>query len=116
MSGRRCAPCPEAALGSCTGCEAVIVGAGRLGLALLDFGGFAEYGIHVPCAFDRAPSDDPRILPMESLASYCRLHRSRSVSSRCRPAPRRRSQTARYTSASGRCGASHRSACASRRA
>ena len=66
--------CLEAALGSCTGCEAVIVGAGRLGLALLDFGGFAEYGIHVPCAFDRAPSDDPRILPMESLASYCRLH------------------------------------------
>ena len=66
--------CLESALDSAAGCEAVLVGAGRLGLALLDFGGFAEYGIRIPLAFDREPSGDPRVLPMESLSSYCRQH------------------------------------------
>lgn len=42
----------EYALGIHTECEAVIVGAGRLGMALLGFKGFAEYGITIEKAFD----------------------------------------------------------------
>lgn len=71
--GTLCA-CLEAALGVHTECEAVIVGAGRLGLALLDSGSFAEYGISLSRAFDREPSEDERVLPVESLHSYCMLH------------------------------------------
>lgn len=66
--------CIESALGVHAQCEAIIVGAGRLGLALLDSGSFAEYGITLRCAFDLSPAPDERILPMESLQSYCMLH------------------------------------------
>lgn len=42
----------EAALGYNRASEAVIVGAGRLGKALLDYKGFAEYGFNVVAGFD----------------------------------------------------------------
>lgn len=66
--------CIESALGVHTQCEAVIVGAGRLGLALLDSGSFAEYGITLRRAFDLSPAPDERVLPVESLQTYCMLH------------------------------------------
>ncbi len=66
----------ESVLGMHTECEAVIVGAGKLGRALLEFGGFAEYGITVARAFDIAPEKrSDRVLAMEELPSYCDLHR-----------------------------------------
>lgn len=58
--------------------QAVIVGAGKLGCALLDFTGFAEYGIDITAAFDTSPqktfspSGKP-ILPMSEFDNYCRL-------------------------------------------
>lgn len=63
------------ALGDGDDCEAVIVGAGKLGTALLDFSGFADYGIRIPCAFDiHAEGRADGVLPMEELRSYCTLH------------------------------------------
>lgn len=65
----------ETALGTHAGCEAVIVGAGRLGTALLGFGGFSEYGLTVSRAFDLQPSGNPAICPVAQLPDYCRTHR-----------------------------------------
>ena len=54
-------------------CEAVIVGAGKLGMALLAFGGFAEYGITVARAFDTdGRKVSPSVRPMTELPDYCR--------------------------------------------
>ena len=82
----------ERALGTHTECEAVIVGAGKLGMALLSFDGFAEYGIVVSQAFDinvavdgatggvayRNPADSEHrrrlVSPLDSLPAYCALH------------------------------------------
>lgn len=65
----------ERVLGANTGCEAIIVGAGKLGMALLSFGGFAEYGITVSHAFDlRVGKETDTVSPMEALPSYCAMH------------------------------------------
>ncbi len=59
---------------------AVIVGAGRLGRALLDYSGFSDYGLSIVAAFDRAmkePAASPvgkPILPMERLDGFCAEH------------------------------------------
>ena len=67
--------CIEEALGTKAECEAVIVGAGRLGTALLGFGGFSEYGIRIHHAFDiKADADSGAVLPISALPSYCSLH------------------------------------------
>ena len=56
----------------------VIVGAGKLGKALLDYGGFEEYGISMLAAFDIRFSQPIRnregklLLPMEALPAFCR--------------------------------------------
>ena len=59
---------------------AIIVGAGKLGRTLLDYGGFSEYGLEILAAFDitvtetmQSESGKP-IYPMEELDSYCRSH------------------------------------------
>lgn len=58
--------------------HAVIVGAGKLGMALYDYEGFREYGVNIMAAFDAAPEKcgtTPTgriILPMEALAAFCR--------------------------------------------
>lgn len=56
---------------------AVLVGAGKLGKALLDFDGFYEYGINIIAAFDS--NDKPmsfgrsekQILPFRDLSDFC---------------------------------------------
>ena len=60
--------------------EAIIVGAGKLGRALLDYSGFGEYGLDVAAAFDisvklpeKSQSGKP-ILPMSELSRFCREH------------------------------------------
>ena len=52
--------------------EAVLVGAGQLGRALLNYKGFAEYGVHIVAAFDTDETltaqtfgTEQRIFPME---------------------------------------------------
>ena len=61
--------------------DAVLVGAGRLGCALLGYEGFAEYGLNILAAFDREPpasgmdeSGKP-IYSMEKLAGFCKSHK-----------------------------------------
>ena len=55
----------------------VIVGAGKLGQALLDYAGFTESGLNVMAGFDLQPSTDrpessKPIYPMSRLESFCR--------------------------------------------
>ena len=38
--------------------DAVLIGAGKLGLALMGYKGFNEYGLNVLAAFDKAPKVD----------------------------------------------------------
>lgn len=55
----------------------VIVGAGKLGRALLDYGGFGDYGLNITAAFDAAEYDVSHsnngkpILPADRLESFC---------------------------------------------
>jgi len=63
--------------------DAVLVGAGKLGRALLSYGGFAEYGLNIVAAFD---SDDvligtsksgKPIMHMSRLDDFCAKHKIR---------------------------------------
>lgn len=62
--------------------DAVLVGAGRLGTALLGYEGFAEYGLNILAAFDRNPPESgvddfsgKPILAIDRMASYCKSHK-----------------------------------------
>ena len=55
--------------------NAVLVGAGKLGRALLDYGGFAEYGIKIVAAFDNNElmlNKRERILPISEFSDFCK--------------------------------------------
>ncbi|MGM9644912.1 MAG: redox-sensing transcriptional repressor Rex [Eubacteriales bacterium] len=61
--------------------EAVLVGAGKLGKALLDYDGFEEFGVKIAAAFDRDEQvirkenkSSKEILPIEALDSFCKEH------------------------------------------
>ena len=58
----------------------VIVGAGKLGRALMDYSGFAESGLNIVAGFDIQPTRElteggKPIYPMSRLESYCRKHK-----------------------------------------
>lgn len=60
--------------------NAVLIGAGKLGQALMGYIGFDDYGLNIQAAFDIQPSathtDDGRpIYTMDKLERYCRLHK-----------------------------------------
>lgn len=60
--------------------DAVLIGAGKLGQALLGYSGFAAYGLNILAAFDAAPAteateDGKPILPMERLESFCKSNK-----------------------------------------
>ena len=62
--------------------DAVLIGAGKLGQALLGYHGFDEYGLNILAAFDIAPSVDQTeegkpIYSMDKLESFCRAHKVR---------------------------------------
>ena len=58
--------------------SAVLVGAGKLGSALLDYGGFAEAGIRITAAFDNdikkigVSEDGKYIYPLSDFEEFCR--------------------------------------------
>ncbi|MBE6933034.1 MAG: redox-sensing transcriptional repressor Rex [Ruminococcaceae bacterium] len=58
--------------------DAVLVGAGRLGRALLGYSGFAEYGLNIICGFDvdeniiGLTKTGKTVLPMQELERVCR--------------------------------------------
>lgn len=57
--------------------KAVIVGAGKLGNALLGYNGFSEYGLEIVAAFDiKLPEEENanskrNVFPIDSLAEFC---------------------------------------------
>lgn len=63
--------------------EAVLVGAGKLGSALLDYSGFAGYGIEIVAGFDCAvarigeTAGGKPVYSVEELEDFCQQHRIR---------------------------------------
>lgn len=60
--------------------DAVLIGAGKLGLALMGYIGFEEYGLNILAAFDVKPSvdkteDGQPVYPMSELDRFCRIHK-----------------------------------------
>ena len=60
--------------------DAVLIGAGKLGQALLDYKGFQEYGLNVLAAFDTNPQkesteDGKPILHIDKLEQFCHAHK-----------------------------------------
>ena len=60
--------------------NAVLVGAGKLGRALLDYDGFREFGVQIIAAFDcneqviRIGKTSKDILPISTLDAFCKEH------------------------------------------
>lgn len=57
--------------------DAILIGAGRLGRALLGYSGFEAYGLNILAAFDAAPSQDSMesdkpVYPIDQLEAFCR--------------------------------------------
>lgn len=60
--------------------DAVLIGAGKLGQALMGYKGFHEYGLNVLAAFDTNPTksqtdEGKPIYHMDQLESFCRVHK-----------------------------------------
>ena len=60
--------------------DAILVGAGKLGQALLGYSGFAAYGLNVLAAFDEQPfaaetAEGKPVYPMEQLERFCRANK-----------------------------------------
>lgn len=60
--------------------DAVLIGAGKLGQALMGYKGFHEYGLNVLAAFDTNPAksqtdEGKAIYRMDQLESFCRVHK-----------------------------------------
>jgi redox-sensing transcriptional repressor len=60
--------------------DAVLIGAGKLGQALLGYNGFDAYGLNILAAFDAKPAADATddgkpIYPMNQLESFCRANK-----------------------------------------
>jgi redox-sensing transcriptional repressor len=57
----------------------VIIGAGRLGQALLGYNGFEAYGLNIVAAFDANPVGNTifgkPMMHIDQLANYCRSHK-----------------------------------------
>lgn len=56
--------------------DAILVGAGKLGRALLGYSGFAAYGLNILAAFDSKPAGEAGepIFPMEQMEAFCQTH------------------------------------------
>lgn len=57
--------------------DAILIGAGKLGQALLGYNGFDDYGLNILAAFDADPKngrtqEGKAIYPMDQLESFCR--------------------------------------------
>ena len=60
--------------------DAVLIGAGKLGQALLAYGGFEEYGLKILAAFDADPKmerteEGKPVYHISALADFCRTHK-----------------------------------------
>ena len=73
----------EKVLGVDAPVSTVIVGAGKLGTALMDYDGFRDYGVEIIAAFDRSASICSRhvpipVYPMDQFAAFCASHHIRT--------------------------------------
>ena len=57
--------------------DAVLIGAGKLGQALLGYSGFDAYGLNILAAFDACPvaGEGKPIFPMDQLESFCKANK-----------------------------------------
>ena len=60
--------------------DAILVGAGKLGQALLGYGGFEAYGLNILAAFDKAPfariTDCGKpVIAMNELENFCKVNK-----------------------------------------
>ncbi len=60
--------------------DAVLIGAGKLGRALLGYSGFEAYGLNILAAFDSAVHGDEEesgkpVLPIEKLEGFCKANK-----------------------------------------
>ena len=60
--------------------DAVLIGAGKLGQALMAYKGFDEYGLNILAAFDRTPKmerteEGKPVYPIEKLTQFCRSNK-----------------------------------------
>lgn len=60
--------------------DAVLIGAGKLGQALMGYSGFEEYGLNILAGFDEKPGMEKAeagqpIYPISKLESFCRCHK-----------------------------------------
>ena len=60
--------------------DAILIGAGKLGQALMGYSGFEEYGLNIVAAFDSASKMDKTeegtpIYPIARLPQFCRTHK-----------------------------------------
>lgn len=60
--------------------DAVLIGAGKLGLALMGYSGFDDYGLNIQAAFDVQPSmekteEGQPIYPITKLEHFCKVHK-----------------------------------------
>lgn len=66
----------EAALGMKSKSNVVVVGAGKLGMALAGYAGFEKFGLHISAAFDIAPEGKSipscPVFHVDELGEYCR--------------------------------------------
>lgn len=71
----------ECFLGYGTRNRAVLAGVGNLGLALMSYGGFADYGLDIVAAFDSKSAlvgssvDGVPVLPVEGMTDFCKRER-----------------------------------------
>lgn len=74
----------EQCIGQLAHCRSVIVGAGKLGRALLAYRGFSDFGIEISAAFDRDGAKcseggaQKPIYPLETLPRYCKENEIRT--------------------------------------
>ena len=59
--------------------DAILVGAGKLGQALLGYSGFSAYGLNILAAFDANPRKDSEdgkpVYSMDKMVSFCRTNK-----------------------------------------
>lgn len=60
--------------------DAVLIGAGKLGQALMAYSGFDDYGLNIQAAFDIEPKmskteDGKPIYPVSRLEHFCKVHK-----------------------------------------
>ena len=63
-------------LGYGSGNDAILIGAGNLGMALLSYRGFDNYGINIVAAFDTRPEviDNERVYELSQIKEICKKH------------------------------------------